>query len=301
MRRNTVNQIGAAVLMGVISLGNIGFVHSGIWNSTAGESVDISMMNAEVYQVESVSRQKDGGYLVTGKAYGYQSDITAEIMFDASGAAVLSVKVLSQAETDGLGANIMTPEFQDQFAGQEAPFGLKDKAVQITVPGTGAVLGAGAAVADAADGAEPETDRRSNPERWNPEDQSPEAAAVRNLYASGLLESSVRKQPLATAITDASPEQQAAYRLLQAGLTTDADRSDTAGSPDSPEARALAQLAAAGLTVMEEAVAAEPQQPALAADLCEIDAVSGATVSSAAVVRIVDHAYFFLQDQVIGN
>ena len=299
MRRNTINQIGAAVLMGIIAAGNIGFVHSGIWNMTAGDSIDISAMDAKAYQVENVSRQKDGSFIVTGKAEGYQSEIEAEITFDASGTTVLSVRVLSQAETDGLGANIATPEFQDQFAGQEAPFGLKDKNVQILVPGTGAVLGAGAVTAEAA--AEPEADRRNNPDRWNPEDQSPEAIAVRNLYQAGLLDSSAGKQPLTTAIADASPEDQAAYRLLQAGLTTGTTRSDMTGNPDTPEAQAEDKLAAAGLTVIKEDAVTELEQPSLAVDLYEIDAVSGATISSAAMVRIVDHAYFFLQDQVIED
>lgn len=270
MRRNTINQIGAAILMGIISVGNIGFVHSGIWNTSAGTPVDISTMDAEAYQVDGVSQIKDGGYIVTGTAYGYQSDIKVEVTFDAAGAVVQNVQVLSQAETEGLGASITGSGFREQFIGKEAPFALKDKDMAILVPGTEAVLGAEAgAVVEKAD-KEPAADRRTNPEHWNPEDQSPEAAAVRNLYQAGLLNSSIQKQPLTTAIADGSPEEQAANELARAGLTvTTADTAETV------------------------------PLPAAATGFNEIDAVSGATISTTAVVQVINYAYFFLQDQVL--
>lgn len=145
MRGSITNQIGAVILMGILSVGNIGFAHSGIWNTSAGTSVDISTMDVAAYQVDSVSQLKDGVYIVAGTAYGYQSDIKVEVTFDAAGAVVQNVEILSQAETEGLGANIIGSGFREQFIGKEAPFGLKDKDMVILVPGTGAVLGAGAA------------------------------------------------------------------------------------------------------------------------------------------------------------
>ena len=306
MRKSTINQIGAAVIMGIISVGNIVFVHSGIWNAAAGAAVDISGMDAGTYQVSAVSRLKDGGYAVTGTAAGYQSDIEVHITFDAAGTVVQKIEVLAQAETDGLGANITGAGFSEQFNGQPAPFGLNGKNTAILMPGTGAVLGAGpagAASTGAGTGTEPRADRRSNPERWNSEDQSPEAVAVRNLYQAGLLSSSVEQQPLTTAVADRSPEEQAAHRLYQAGLTTAAGQSGSVTDPGSPEAKAERKLAEAGLTVMAgDGDLTDP--PALAsqaasADLYEIDAVSGATISSAAVVQIIDNAYFFMQDEVL--
>lgn len=297
MGRNTINQIGAAILMGIISIGNIGFVNSGIWNTSAGTPVDISTMDAAAYQVDSVSQLKDGGYIVAGTAYGYQSDIKVEVTFDAAGAVVQNVQILSQAETEGLGANITGSGFREQFIGKEAPFGLKDKDMVILVPGTGAVLGAGAAVEEA--DKEPAADRRSNPERWNPEDQSPEAAAVRNLYQAGLLNSSIQKQPLTTAIADGSPEEQAANELDRAGLTTGTAQVRAEASMDSPEARARENLEQAGLTVTAADAAEVLLSSAAAIGINEVDAVSGATISSTAVVQVIDYTYFFLQDQVL--
>lgn len=266
MRRSIINQIGAAILMGVISVGNIGFVHSGIWNTSAGTPVDISTMDAAAYQVDSVGRLKDGGYIVAGTAYGYQSDIKVEVTFDAAGAVVQNVQILSQAETEGLGAKITESGFREQFIGQEAPFGLKDKELVILVPGTGAVMGAGAAVEEA--------DKEPN--------------------------SSIQKQPLTTAIADGSPEERAAYELARAGLTTGAAQVRAEAGIDSPEARARENLEQAGLTVTTTADAAEVSPlPATAAGVNEIDAVSGATISSAAVVKVIDYAYFFLQEQIL--
>lgn len=54
------------------------------------------------------------GYLVECSAKGYQSNIRVQVGIDTK-AIVQGIEVLSQAETPGLGDQVMTPEFKAQF------------------------------------------------------------------------------------------------------------------------------------------------------------------------------------------
>ena len=268
MKKKNINKLYSVVLLGMLSAGNILFVHSGVWNSKAGTALDIAAWDAPVYQVESASQLKDGSYIITSKATGFQSEIQVAVTFDAVGEVILNAEVISQGETEGLGTKIKDESFLGQFRGIPAPVTLKGKDLMIVSPGTGAVWGT--------DGAETETagaavaDNRSDPKLWNPSDQSPEAMAVRDMYRAGLLTSAKEKRPLQTALADESAEEQAAYRLEEAGLT----------------------VAAAA----EEVTAAE----SVLGDISELDAVSGATVSSTAVVHGINNAYFFMQEKVLN-
>lgn len=330
MKKKSLNKVYSAAMLVVLAAGNIMFVRSDVWNSKAGTPLELADADAETYQVDSVSMLKDGMYLLNSWAEGYNSEdpIRVAVTFDAAGELIQQVEVTYQAETNGIGSKVADEPFLSQFAGVAAPVGLKGHPVSVVSPGTGAVWGAGAA---AKPPAKEKADHRSNPERWNPEDQSPEAVAVRNLYRSGLLASAADKEPLRTAIADAGPEVQAAYRLEQSGLSTSIDGNYSSDRSQTPENAAAKNLHDAGLTVgtadgpspsrdqSPEGVAAvnldkagltlagknAPQQgPAAEAmtvsgSLSEVDTVSGATVSSAAVVRAIDRAYFLLREKII--
>jgi len=269
MKKKNINKLYSVVLLGMLSAGNILFVHSGVWNSKAGTALDIAAWDAPVYQVESASQLKDGSYIITSKATGFQSEIQVAVTFDAVGEVILNAEVISQGETEGLGTKIKDESFLGQFRGTPAPVTLRGKDLIIVSPGTGAVWGADGAETEAAGAAA--ADNRSDPKLWNPSDQSPEAMAVRDMYRAGLLTSAKEKRPLQTALADESAEEQAAYRLEEAGLT----------------------VAAAAA---EEVTAAE----SVLGDISELDAVSGATVSSTAVVQGINNAYFFMQEKVLN-
>lgn len=329
MKNKNFNKVCSVVVLGVLSAGNILFVHSDVWNVKAGEQLDMTAWNASAYQVESVSQLKDGGYIVNSKAAGFKSDLEVAVTFDAAGEVIQQVAVISQDETEGIGTKVMDDSFLGQFPGQTAPLGLRGKEQAVISPGTGEVWGA-ASVPDAGTSEAVQTEQRSNPERWNPEDQSPEAQAVRNLYRAGLLSSAMENQPLQTALADASPEEQAAYRLEEEGLTTSTDHdhspsraqspeevaadklqqanlttnAETDASPSraqSPEGVAADKLEQAGLTVRAETDTPVQEAAVVSGDLSEVDAVAGATISSAAVIQAVDQAYFFMQEQVLGQ
>lgn len=333
MKKKSLYKVYSVIILGVLSAGNIMFVQSDVWNSKAGTPVELAAADMETYGVEGVSVLKDGTYLVTSRATGYNSEdpLQVTVIFDAAGAVIQQVEVTYHAETDGIGSKVADESFLGQFAGAAAPVGLAGQEISVISPGTGAVWGAeeGAAAEPAAG---QKTDNRSNPDRWNPDDQSPEAVAMRNLYRSGLLASAYEQEPLRTPIADASAEEKAAYRLEESGLSTSENgayspnrgysaedvaagklagaglTAETEDGPSpardgSPEGAAAARLEQAGLTVAADPAvdAAEPAAVTAASSggLNELDAVSGATVSSTAVVQAVDQAYFVLQEQIL--
>lgn len=58
------------------------------------------------------------GYAIQGSEYGFSSDVVLMVGFTPCGA-INRTKVLSQAETPGLGANCVEPTFAGQFLGLE--------------------------------------------------------------------------------------------------------------------------------------------------------------------------------------
>lgn len=300
MEKKTKNsKVLPVLIMGALSIGNIGFVQSGIWSFASGTVLDISSWNASAYQVESVRQSKEGSYIVTSKAAGFQSDVEVAVTFDESGEMIEQIEIISQAETDGIGTKVLEESFTSQFQGVAAPIGLKGKTLAIASPETGEIWGNG--VAEEATVIAEETKELSNPEEWNADDQSPEAVAVRNLYGAGLLTSSIEKRPLETALADATPEERAKEALYDADLLASSKGGQPLTDPladYSPEDKAVANLSEAGLT----AAVVSADQLALAAiggSLNEVDAVTGATVSSTAVVQAIDQAYFFMQEKVL--
>lgn len=296
MKKKSKEMVASFLIMSALSAGNIFFVNSGIWDVHAGTPVDLNGIDTAAYQVDGVSRNKAGDYLVSSRAAGFQSDIAVTVTFDAEGTLIRSVEVISQAETEGLGTRVTEGAFLEQFAGILAPVRLSGTETAVVSPGTGAVWGSTGVP-------EPEmpADNRSNPDDFNPEDQSPETVAVRNLYRAGLLTSAVRQQPLKTAFADASPEEQAAYRLAKAGLADGMGPESQAGM--SAETIAENKLLEAGLTSGQAEPPAQTNAPVPAdteSGISEVDAVSGATISSQAVIQAVDQAYFFMQENILN-
>lgn len=108
--------------------------------------------------------------------------------------------------------------------------------------------------------------QKYNSSEWNPNDSSAEASAFRNLYDAGLLTSSVNGEELTTAIADLSPVEKASVELERANLLV-----------SSGKAKGNSEYI----------------------DVIEVDAISGATISSKAVATIVNNAYFFLEENII--
>ena len=241
------------------------------------------------YGISAVYQLDDGSYRVEGTQKGFQSDVQAAVTLDAEGN-VSAVEILSQAETDSLGGQCVNLEFTSQYQGA-APFTLAGKSYTVTDPATGAAYASAGAVAEGTTAAE-----EFDPTQWNVSDTSPEAEATRRMYAAGLTLSALNGQPLSDELApplDSSAEAVARRRLYAAELSKSALDGEPIAIPFadlSAEEQSKARLAQADLTTEQV------QTGAVSADLTEVDALSGATITSTAVTNIVNNSYFYVTE-----
>ena len=268
--------------------------------TVAGTLLPVSEADAAAYGISAVYQLDNGSYRVEGSQKGFQSDVQAAVTLDAEGN-VSAVEILSQAETDSLGGQCVNPEFTSQYQGA-APFTLAGKSYTVTDPLTGiayAAAGApatGAAYASAGASSEASAAEDLDPAQWNVSDTSPEAEATRRMYAAGLTLSALNGEPLADELIppmDTSAEAVARRKLYAAGLSKSAQDGEEQALPYadwSAEKQAAYQLAQAELTTGQTSAGA------VSADLTEVDALSGATITSAAVTNIVNNSYFYVTE-----
>ena len=257
--------------------------------TVAGTLLPVSEADAAAYGISAVYQLDDGSYRVEGTQKGFQSEVQAAVTLDAEGN-VSAVEILSQAETDSLGGQCVNPEFTSQYQGA-APFTLAGKSYTVTDPATGAAYAAASAASEDASAAED-----FDPAQWNVSDTSPEAEATRKMYAAGLTLSALNGQPLDEELApplDSSAEAVARRKLYNAGLSKSAQDGEAQAVPYadwSAEKQAAYRLAQADLTTEQI------QTGAVSADLTEVDALSGATITSSAVTTIVNNSYFYVTE-----
>ena len=277
--------MGAATV--AMAVGLIAVQHAR--TTVAGTLLPVSEADAAAYGISAVYQLDDGSYRVEGTQKGFQSDVQAAVTLDAEGN-VSAVEILSQAETDNLGGQCVSPEFTSQYQGA-APFTLAGKSYTVTDPATGAAYASAGAVAEDTTAAE-----EFDPTQWNVSDTSPEAEATRRMYAAGLTLSALNGQPLSDELApplDSSAEAVARRRLYAAELSKSALDGEPMAIPFadlSAEEQSKARLAQADLTT-EQA-----QTGAVSADLTGVDALSGATITSTAVTNIVNNSYFYVTE-----
>lgn len=276
--------MGAATI--AMAVGLIAVQHAR--TTVAGTLLPVSEADAATYGISAVYQLDDGSYRVEGTQKGFQSDVQAAVTLDAEGN-VSAVEILSQAETDSLGGQCVNPEFTSQYQGA-APFTLAGKSYTVTDPATGAAYAAAGTASDEAAAED------FDPSQWNTDDTSPEAEATRKMYAAGLTLSAQNGQPLSDELApplDSSPEAVARRKLYNAGLSKSAQDGEEQAKPYadwSAEKQAAYRLAQADLTTDQA------QTGAASADLTEVDALSGATITSTAVTNIVNNSYFYVTE-----
>ena len=257
--------------------------------TVAGTLLPVSEADAAAYGISAVYQLDNGSYRVEGSQKGFQSDVQAAVTLDAEGN-VSAVEILSQAETDSLGGQCVNPEFTSQYQGA-APFTLTGKSYTVTDPLTGAAYAAAGAAEE-----QPAAGEDLDPAQWNVSDTSPEAEATRRMYAAGLTLSALNGEPLADELIppmDTSAEAVARRKLYAAGLSKSAQDGEEQALPYadwSAEKQAAYRLAQAELTTGQTSAGA------VSADLTEVDALSGATITSTAVTNIVNNSYFYVTE-----
>lgn len=277
--------MGAATLAMALGLG--GLMHSR--TTVAGTALPLADADAATYGVSAVYQLDDTTYYVVGSKQGFQSEVQAGVTLDRDGN-VLDVKILAQAETDSLGAQCENPEFTAQYQGA-APFTLAGKRYTVTDPATGtAFAAAGSAETDAAPA------EAFDPAAWRVGDTSPEAEATRKMYEAGLTLSALNGHPMDDALIppmDNSAEAVARRKLYAACLSKSAQDGEEQAVPYadwSAEKQAEYKLQAADLTTQGSAA------DTVSADMTQVDALSGATITSTAVTDIVNNSYFYVTE-----
>jgi len=284
--------MGAATV--AMAVGLIAMQHAR--TTVAGTLLQVSEADAAAYGISAVYQLDNGSYRVEGSQKGFQSDVQAAVTLDAEGN-VSAVEILSQAETDSLGGQCVNPEFTSQYQGA-APFTLAGKSYTVTDPLTGAAYAAAGAAEEQPAAAEeqPAAAEDFDPAQWNVSDTSPEAEATRRMYAAGLTLSALNGEPLADELIppmDTSAEAVARRKLYAAGLSKSAQDGEEQALPYadwSAEKQAAYQLEQAELTTGQTSAGA------VSADLTEVDALSGATITSTAVTNIVNNSYFYVTE-----
>ncbi len=249
--------MGAATV--AMAVGLIAMQHAR--TTVAGTLLPVSEADAAAYGISAVYQLDDGSYRVEGAQQGFKSEVQAAVTLDAEGN-VSAVEILSQEETDSLGGQCVNPEFTSQYQGA-APFTLAGKSYTVTDPATGAAYAAGVSGDTAAA-------EDFDPAQWNVSDTSPEAEATRKMYEAGLTLSALNGEPLADELIppmDSSPEAVAQRKLEDAGLSQSAQTDP-----------------------------AQDETSAVGADFTEVDALSGATITSTAVTNIVNNSYFYVTE-----
>lgn len=277
--------MGAATL--AMALGLHGLMSAR--TTVAGTLLPLTDADAATYGISAVYQLDENTYYVVGSQKGFQSDVEAGVTLDKAGN-VQSVAILAQGETDSLGGQCTDPAFTSQYH-DAAPFTLAGKAYTVTDPATGATYAAAGSSEEAAAPAED-----FDPSAWRAGDTSPEAEATRKMYAAGLTLSAQNGQPMDDELApplDSSAEAVARRKLYAAGLSKSAQDGEEQTTPFadwSAEKQAAYRLEQAELTTSGEPTGA------VSADLNEVDALAGATITSTAVTNIVNNSYFYVTE-----
>lgn len=276
--------MGAASL--VLALGLHGLMNAR--TTVAGTALALTDADAATYGISAVYQLDENTYYVVGSQKGFQSDVEVGVTLGKDGT-VQSVAILAQGETDNLGGQCVNPEFTAQYQGT-APFTLAGKSYTVTDPATGAVY----AAAGSAETEAPAED--FDPSAWRAGDTSPEAEATRKMYEAGLTLSALHGEPMDNELIPpmgSSAEAVASRKLYQASLSKSAQDGEGQAKPFadwSAEKQAAYRLEQAELTT--SGTGAETSS----ADLTEVDALTGATITSTAVTNVVNNSYFYVTE-----
>lgn len=256
--------------------------------TVAGTALALTDADAATYGISAVYQLDEDTYYVVGSQKGFQSDVEVGVTLGKDGT-VQSVAILAQGETDNLGGQCVNPEFTAQYQGT-APFTLAGKSYTVTDPATGAVY----AAAGSAETEAPAED--FDPSAWRAGDTSPEAEATRKMYEAGMTLSAIHGEPMDNELIppmDSSAEAVASRKLYQASLSKSAQDGEEQAKPFadwSAEKQAAYRLEQAELTT--SGTGAETSS----ADLTEVDALTGATITSTAVTNVVNNSYFYVTE-----
>lgn len=324
MKNKELRGILALVVVTALSFGVIAGSRV-LSTDLAGDSAEEESAVIEEYDVSGAdgiesAAQTENGYEVTARTKGYGGDIVLKVAYDTDGQTIQSVEVLEQNETESLGAEIAEPEFLDQFAGVSAPVYLPGMSTSASdeaseAPDTSADLEVlkDAALSDVtyeAKAAAPDSNGFTEELTLTVEDGKITSVNWDAVGEDGSKKSILSENGEYVMTEDGPTWKEQSEALAQAlienqsldFLTTDESGKTDAVAGVSISVSSFIDLAqqcldqAAGIETTEEATEAPAdEEGGSAQEGTQIDAVSGATISSTAAVTAVNATYDFLQ------
>ena len=324
MKNKELRGILALVVVTALSFGVIAGSRV-LSTDLAGDSAEEESAVIEEYDVSGAdgiesAAQTENGYEVTARTKGYGGDIVLKVAYDTDGQTIQSVEVLEQNETESLGAKIAEPEFLDQFAGVSAPVYLPGMSTSASdeaseAPDTSADLEVlkDAALSDGtyeAKAAAPDSNGFTEELTLTVEDGKITSVNWDAVGEHGSKKSILSENGEYVMTEDGPTWKEQSEALAQAlienqsldFLTTDESGKTDAVAGVSISVSSFIDLAqqcldqAAGIETTKEATEAPAdEEGGSAQEGTQIDAVSGATISSTAAVTAVNTTYDFLQ------
>lgn len=325
MKNKTVKGIIALAVVTALSFAVIIGSNQLSKNMTAGTQGETAEITEEldVSGTEQIDKaaKTESGYVVTVREKGYGGDIVMNVSFDETAASVTKLEITEQNETEGLGSKITEEAFLEQFNGISAP---------VTLPGTDAGNSSAenssdnSAILDALDQAklsdgtftakgEPDSNGFTEEVTLTVKD-----GKITEVNWDGITEDGTKKSVMSEngeyVMTEDGPTwKEQAEALADALIENQSLRFLTTNAEGKTDAVSGVSIAVGSFISLTEDCLAQSGNvdlSALATDQNEdsengsdtasdndsaIDAVSGATVSSTAVVNGVNRAYEFLQ------
>lgn len=321
MKNRTVKGIIALAVVTALSFGVI-IGSKALSTDMTGNTGTTEAKVTEKFDVSSEENideavKTENGYEVTVRQKGYGGDIVMKVSFDDTAATVTKLEILEQNETEGLGSKITEDGFLNQFNGITAPVyvpGMSLETEDGTEDSSSEKTSEFEVLDDATftDGtytakAEPDSNGFTEEVTMTVKD-----GKITEVNWDAVLEDGTKKSVMSEngeyVMTEDGPtwKEQAealADALIQnqsiSFLTTNAEGKTDAVSGVSISVGGFISLAAdcmaqsAGVEL--DTTQKDGAEDTSAQDGTQIDAVSGATVSSTAVATGINHAYSFLQ------
>ena len=305
MKNKNVRGILALALVTALSFGVIAGSKalSKNENTTTSATEEKVLEELDVSGAENIEKavKTENGYVVTVKKKGYGGDIVMNVSFDADGKKVTKVEVTEQNETPNVGSRITEPEFLSQFEGVEAPvylpgmnLGGEEESAADELEGAELQDGTYEAKADSADSSG-FTDQVSLTVKdgkitsvvWEAVGEDGKKKSVMSEEGEYVMtEDGLTWKEQAEALAAALIE----HQNLEF-LTMDEQGKTDAVAGVSVSVNGFVKLAQ---QCLDESAGVEREETPAPQNGTQVDAVSGATVSSTAAVTGINEAYEFL-------
>ncbi len=323
MKNNRFKGIIALVIVTIVSFALIIVSKLLVNDENADKNNDpISGLNIDVGQedyIKSARKLTDNqgnvtGYVVTAEAKGFVGPISWDVTFDKDAKTITDVSVVSHTESQGYGSKMEDDNFLSQFKGQEAPIYLQGNGPTNNENQSEETGGTGSGLVD---GVYSVQDEEVSGDYRNLLTLKVEGGAITSLIWDNKDESGEYKSYLSSVgkyvmTEDGLTWKEQADALAEAVLadqSTEGIILDEDGKTDSVAGVSIdingfinltekaLELAAKG----EGGLKTDSDNLLVDSDLAtEIDGISGATVTSDAIVELVNRAYNFISQYVGG-